>query len=202
MDLGRKLLGPRAGDGRACPSWSHEVQVEGTFPDGTKLVTVHHPIVAEHGDLALALYGSFLPVPALERFGAARRRARPCVRARCSCSPETSCSTTGRDARRARGDATAATGRSRSAATTSSSRPTARSTSTAPQAYGHAPRHPRGHGGALRAGRDEDRHARRHRRRARDARRQRPGGRRGDAGGPAARDGRGGLEGFGHEESA
>ena len=22
----------------------HEVQVEGTFPDGTKLVTVHHPI--------------------------------------------------------------------------------------------------------------------------------------------------------------
>ena len=40
-----------------------EVQVEGTFPDGTKLVTVHHPIVAEHGDLALALYGSFLPVP-------------------------------------------------------------------------------------------------------------------------------------------
>ena len=37
-----------------------EVQVEGTFPDGTKLVTVHHPIVAEHGDRALALYGSFL----------------------------------------------------------------------------------------------------------------------------------------------
>jgi len=24
---------------------------------------VHHPIVAEHGDLTLALYGSFLPVP-------------------------------------------------------------------------------------------------------------------------------------------
>jgi urease subunit gamma/beta len=41
----------------------HEVQVEGTFPDGTKLVTVHHPIAAEHGDLALALAGSFLPVP-------------------------------------------------------------------------------------------------------------------------------------------
>jgi urease subunit gamma/beta len=37
-----------------------EVQVEGTFPDGTKLVTVHHPIVAERGDLSLALYGSFL----------------------------------------------------------------------------------------------------------------------------------------------
>jgi urease subunit gamma/beta len=41
----------------------HEVQVEGTFPDGTKLVTIHHPIVREQGDLQLALYGSFLPVP-------------------------------------------------------------------------------------------------------------------------------------------
>ena len=40
-----------------------EVQVEGTFPDGTKLVTVHHPIVAEHGDWALTFYGSFLPPP-------------------------------------------------------------------------------------------------------------------------------------------
>jgi urease subunit gamma/beta len=37
-----------------------EVQVEGTFPDGSKLVTVHHPIVAPRGDRALALYGSFL----------------------------------------------------------------------------------------------------------------------------------------------
>ncbi len=46
-----------------------EVQVEGTFPDGTKLVTVHHPIAALDGDLALALYGSFLPVPDLSAFG-------------------------------------------------------------------------------------------------------------------------------------
>src|SRR5687767_9675628 len=62
MDLGRRLLGRRqvmAG----VPEMVHEVQVEGTFPDGTKLVTVHHPIAAEHGDLELALYGSFLPVP-------------------------------------------------------------------------------------------------------------------------------------------
>jgi urease subunit gamma/beta len=44
------------------------VQVEGTFPDGSKLVTVHHPITAEDGDLSLALYGSFLPVPSLESF--------------------------------------------------------------------------------------------------------------------------------------
>ncbi|KAJ8034931.1 Urease [Holothuria leucospilota] len=41
----------------------HEVQVEGTFPDGTKLVTIHNPIGNEHGDLKNALYGSFLPVP-------------------------------------------------------------------------------------------------------------------------------------------
>jgi len=37
-----------------------EVQIEGTFPDGTKLVTVHHPICREAGDPALALYGSGL----------------------------------------------------------------------------------------------------------------------------------------------
>ena len=28
------------------PSMIHDVQVEATFPDGTKLVTVHHPIRA------------------------------------------------------------------------------------------------------------------------------------------------------------
>ena len=37
-----------------------EVQVEGTFPDGTKLITVHQPICREAGDSALALYGSGL----------------------------------------------------------------------------------------------------------------------------------------------
>ncbi len=63
MDLGRKLLG-RANVMDGVGEMIHEVQVEGTFPDGSKLVTVHHPIVAEHGDMALALYGSFLPLPA------------------------------------------------------------------------------------------------------------------------------------------
>lgn len=33
----------------------NEVQVEGTFPDGTKLVTIANPICREDGDLALAL---------------------------------------------------------------------------------------------------------------------------------------------------
>jgi urease subunit gamma/beta len=68
MDLGRQLLGRR----QTMPGVADmvgEVQVEGTFPDGTKLVTVHTPIAAEDGDLALALFGSFLPVPDLSLFG-------------------------------------------------------------------------------------------------------------------------------------
>src|SRR5262249_28382779 len=59
MDLGRQLLG-REDVLEGVPEMVDEVQVEGTFPDGTKLVTVHHPIVATRGDRALALYGSFI----------------------------------------------------------------------------------------------------------------------------------------------
>lgn len=62
MDLGRRLLG-RADVMDGVAEMLDEVQVEGTFPDGTKLVTVHRPIASEKGDLALALYGSFLPAP-------------------------------------------------------------------------------------------------------------------------------------------
>jgi urease subunit gamma/beta len=64
MDLGRRILGRNdVLDG--VPEMIDEVQVEGTFPDGTKLVTVHHPVVADHGDRTLSLYGSFLtPVAA------------------------------------------------------------------------------------------------------------------------------------------
>jgi urease subunit gamma/beta len=59
MDVGRQLLGTEdVLDGVA--SMIDEVQVEGTFPDGTKLVTVHHPIISAHGDRRLAFYGSFL----------------------------------------------------------------------------------------------------------------------------------------------
>jgi urease subunit gamma/beta len=68
MDLGRTMLGVR----QVMPGVDKlvaEVQVEGTFPDGTKLVTVHRPIVSDDGDLTLALYGSFLPVPELAAFG-------------------------------------------------------------------------------------------------------------------------------------
>lgn len=74
MDLGRKMLG-RAQVMPGVAEMIHEVQVEGTFPDGTKLVTVHDPIASTHGDLVLALHGSFLPVPALERFAGDE----PCV---------------------------------------------------------------------------------------------------------------------------
>lgn len=44
MDHGRTLL-TRADVMDGIPEMIHEVQVEATFPDGTKLVTVHDPIV-------------------------------------------------------------------------------------------------------------------------------------------------------------
>ena len=80
MDVGRRILGRRQVL-PGVPELVHEVQVEGTFADGTKLVTVHDPIALEDGDLALALYGSFLPVPDRARLRradvhAARSRAR------------------------------------------------------------------------------------------------------------------------------
>ena len=76
MTLGQRLLGRRQVM-PGVPELVAEVQIEGTFPDGTKLVTVHHPIAAEHGDLALALYGSFLPVPSTDRFPAAPAEDEP-----------------------------------------------------------------------------------------------------------------------------
>jgi urease subunit gamma/beta len=67
MNLGRQLLG-RNQVMSGVPEMIDDVQVEGTFPDGSKLVTVHHPIASENGDLKLALHGSFLPVPDLSVF--------------------------------------------------------------------------------------------------------------------------------------
>ncbi|MEM8767151.1 MAG: urease subunit gamma [Pseudomonadota bacterium] len=43
MQLGTTLLG-REDVMDGIPEMLHEVQVEATFPDGTKLVTVHNPI--------------------------------------------------------------------------------------------------------------------------------------------------------------
>lgn len=59
MDLGKNILG-RRDVLPGVPEMIADVQVEGTFPDGTKLVTVHEPICAEDGDAELALYGSGL----------------------------------------------------------------------------------------------------------------------------------------------
>ena len=71
MDLGRRLLG-RLDVMDGVDEMIDEVQIEGTFPDGSKLVTVHHPIVVQHGDLALALYGSFLAPASVVRGGVGR----------------------------------------------------------------------------------------------------------------------------------
>ncbi|KAI1153660.1 urease [Nemania diffusa] len=62
MSIGATMLGRR----HVLPSvvsTLHEIMVEGTFPTGTYLVTVHNPIATADGDLAKALYGSFLPLP-------------------------------------------------------------------------------------------------------------------------------------------
>ncbi|KAK9276387.1 hypothetical protein L1049_005920 [Liquidambar formosana] len=67
MDIGRQLLGRRQVL-PAVPHLLHSVQVEGTFADGTKLITIHDAIASENGNLELALYGSFLPVPSLDKF--------------------------------------------------------------------------------------------------------------------------------------
>lgn len=68
QDLGKRLLGRRQVL-PSVPSQLHEIQVEGCFQDGVFLVTVHEPVSSRDGDLSLALYGSFLPLPALEAFG-------------------------------------------------------------------------------------------------------------------------------------
>lgn len=76
MELGRRLLGRR----QVLPAVVHllyTVQVEGTFHDGTKLITVHEPISRENGDLELALHGSFLPVPSLDIFPEAHDEVKP-----------------------------------------------------------------------------------------------------------------------------
>jgi urease subunit gamma/beta len=53
MDYGRTLLtGDDVMDG--VPEMIHDVQVEATFPDGTKLVTVHEPIISNKAPALIA----------------------------------------------------------------------------------------------------------------------------------------------------
>ncbi|KAI7857721.1 urea amidohydrolase alpha subunit [Circinella umbellata] len=67
MDLGKQMLGRRHVIPDALTSM-HDVQIEGTFPDGTYLVTVHDPICTDDGNLEMALYGSFFPIPSSDKF--------------------------------------------------------------------------------------------------------------------------------------
>ncbi|KAH9926834.1 hypothetical protein B0H21DRAFT_781334 [Amylocystis lapponica] len=67
MHHGKTLLGRRHVL-PSVPSLLHEIQVEGTFPDGVFLVTVHDPICTEDGDISAALYGSFFPTPPYDAF--------------------------------------------------------------------------------------------------------------------------------------
>ena len=67
MGLGKTMLGRRHVL-PSVPSGLTELMVEGTFPSGTYLVTVHNPISSDDGDLARALYGSFLPLPSTDAF--------------------------------------------------------------------------------------------------------------------------------------
>jgi urease subunit gamma len=48
MDFGTTILS-REDVMEGVPDMVHEVQIEATFPDGTKLVTVHDPIVTGQG---------------------------------------------------------------------------------------------------------------------------------------------------------
>ena len=67
MSIGATMLGRRHVLPAVCTTLT-EIMVEGTFPTGTYLVTVHHPVSSQDGDLAKALYGSFLPVPSQNLF--------------------------------------------------------------------------------------------------------------------------------------
>jgi len=67
MYIGTTMLGRRHVQPEVVASLS-ALMVEGTFPTGTYLVTVHHPIASDDGDLAKALYGSFLPIPSNDMF--------------------------------------------------------------------------------------------------------------------------------------
>ena len=175
MDLGRRFLGTRdVLDG--IPEMVDEVQVEGTFPDGTKLVTVHRPIVAERGDHALALYGSFLAPLAPE--AAVGRPASALAGAPGEVLAESGEITLNDGPRRRHHDRRE---HRRPARPGRQPLPLLRDQSRAgvrPAGRLRAPpRHPRGHRGPVRAGRGQDREPGAHRRRPRRPR----GGTRGRA---------------------
>jgi urease len=67
MSLGQTLLGTNQVM-PGVPALIDSVQIEATFPDGTKLLTIHTPICRPDGNMSEALYGSFLPIPNVVNF--------------------------------------------------------------------------------------------------------------------------------------
>ncbi|KAF5228104.1 hypothetical protein FAUST_11324 [Fusarium austroamericanum] len=67
MKLGKVILGRRHVHPSVVATLK-QMQVEGTFETGTHLITIHNPISTDDGDLKMAFYGSFIPVPSAELF--------------------------------------------------------------------------------------------------------------------------------------
>ncbi|KAK3712729.1 Urease [Vermiconidia calcicola] len=67
MGVGQHILGRRHVD-PSVDATCKQLQIEGTFRTGNHLVTVDQPISTDEGDLKLALYRSFLPIPADDTF--------------------------------------------------------------------------------------------------------------------------------------
>src|SRR6478735_12731757 len=67
MKLGKGILGRRHVHPFVAGTLK-QMQVEGTFKTGTHLITIHNPISTDEGDLKMALYGSFLPIPTSDLF--------------------------------------------------------------------------------------------------------------------------------------
>ncbi|QPC69155.1 hypothetical protein HYE67_011386 [Fusarium culmorum] len=67
MKVGKVILGRRHVHSSVVATLK-QMQVEGTFETGTHLITIHDPISTDDGDLKMAFYGSFLPVPSQDLF--------------------------------------------------------------------------------------------------------------------------------------
>ena len=138
MSVGRTLLGKREVM-EGVEAMIDDVQVEGTFRDGTKLVTVHEPIVAEKGDMELALYGTGLPEPDDQTFASKGRQRLPPshdVSMATQQPTETQQATSSTTKKRKSPDTTAPTSTSLSSASSSSSSSTS---PTSPFAIEHLP---------------------------------------------------------------
>jgi len=67
MTIGQSLLGRNQVQAGVAEVVTN-VQIEATFPDGTKLLTIHSPISKWNGQLELALQDTLLPIPEVSVF--------------------------------------------------------------------------------------------------------------------------------------